>query len=262
MIKRSPMTAFFVLAYALTWAAWLPLALRGPVYGDNLSYLHLLGGLGPMVAALVVTGLTSGREGLRELLGRIFMWRVPAGWHLLAWLSPVALYLVAAVVVRVGWGEWPLLSQFGKSTEYPQLAVPLYWLANIFFYGFGEEVGWRGFALPRLQKTRNGLTSAVILSVFWALWHLPLFAFSGGMSTMGPAEVFGWYVSLLTGSVLLTWMFNGSGGSVLIVAVFHGMLDVAITSPSPGDLSTVMGAMLTTWGIFSIRFLIPQPRKK
>ena len=260
MFKRYPLVSFFAFAYALTWLAWMPLALRGPVYGDNLSYLHFLGSLGPLVSAFVMTGLVSGRSGVRELLGRVFRWRVPLGWHLLGWFGPAALYAIAAVVVRVMWSQWPKLSLFGHSEEFAQLALPVYWVLSLICYGFGEEVGWRGFALPRLQQKYSGLTSTVILSVFWALWHLPVFAFSTGMSQMGPGEIVGWYFSLLTGSVLLTWMYNGARGSVLIVAVFHAMLDVAMTSPSPGTLSNVMGALLTIWGVFSIRTLI-RPRR-
>ncbi len=252
MLKRYPLAAFFALAYALTWSAWLPLALRGPVYGDRLSYLHFLGSLGPLVSAFVMTGLVSGRSGVRELLGRVFQWRVPLGWHLLAWFGPAVLYGIAAVVVRFVWLPWPKLGQFGHSEEFAQLAVPVYWMLSLICYGFGEEVGWRGFALPHLQRKYSALTCAVIMSVFWALWHLPVFAFSAGMSQMGPGEIVGWYLSLLTGTVLLSWMYNGAGGSVLIVAVFHATLDIAMTSPSPGTLSTVMGAMLTICGVFSI----------
>lgn len=261
MLKRYPLITFIATTYALTWLAWLSLALRGPVYGDRLSYLHFLGSLGPLASAFAVTGLASGRAGVRDLLGRLLRWNVPAGWHLLAWFGPAALYAVGAVVLRVVWGQWPPFSQFGRSEEFAQLAVPVYWVLSILSYGFGEEVGWRGFALPRLQQKYGQLASAVILSLIWALWHLPVFAFSTGMSQMGPAEIFGWYISLLTGSVLLTWMYNGARGSVLIVAVFHAALNVAMTSPAPQGLSTLMGALLTVWGVFSVRALVqPQLR--
>jgi uncharacterized protein len=256
MLKRYPLITFVVLTYALTWLAWMPLAIRGPIYGDRLSYLHFLGSFGPLVSAFAVTGLLSGWPGVRELLSRILKWKVPVGWHLIAWFAPAALYIIAAVVVRVGWGQWPAFGRFGTSEEYAQLAVPVYWLLSILCYGFGEEVGWRGFALPRLQQNYSKLISTVFISVIWAAWHIPVFSFSTGFSQMGPAEIFGWYISLLTGSVLLTWMYNGTRGSILIVAVFHASLDVAMTSPAPDSLSTVVGAFLTIWGVFSIRYLI------
>jgi len=260
VLKRHPVIAFSVLAYALTWLAWLPLALRGPVYGDRLSYLHFLGSLGPLASAFAMTGLLSGWPGIQELVGRVFRWKVHLSWHLLAWCGPAALYAIAAVVVRVVWGQWPPFSQYGHSEEFAELSLPVYWLLSLICYGFGEEVGWRGFLLPRLQQKYSGLTSAIVLSVIWALWHLPVFSFSAGLSQMGPAEILGWYISLLTGTVLLTWMYNGARNSVLIVAAFHAALDVAMTSPGPDSLSTVTGALLTIWGVFCIRTLIrPQP---
>lgn len=259
MLKRYPLIAFVILAYLITWLVWLPLAIRGPIYGDRLSYLHFLGSLGPLASAFVVTRLAAGRLGVLEMMGRLFKWKIPVGWHLLAWFGPAALYAVASAAVRLAWGQWPVFSQFGHSEEFAQLAVPVYWVLSIICYGFGEEVGWRGFALPRLQRKFGKLAATVILSLIWAAWHLPVFSFSVSFSHMGPAEIFGWYFSLLTGSILLTWMYNGSRGSVLIVAVFHATLDIAMTSPAPDSLMTVMGAVLTVWGIFSIRYLI-RPR--
>jgi len=153
---------------------------------DGLPGFHLRFG-----GQSTATGLASGLSGIRELLGRVFRWRVPAGWQLLAWFSPAALYAIAAAVVRIVWGQWSAFSQFGHSEEFAQLAVPVYWALSIICYGFGEEVGWRGFALPRLQQKYSRLMSAVILSVIWALWHLPVFWFGTGFSQMGPVEIFG-----------------------------------------------------------------------
>ena len=75
----------------------------------------------------------------------------------------------AAYAVRLVWDVWPDFRLFGRTEEYPQLPLLVWWAANIFFYGFGEEVGWRGFALPRLQKKYNALTATAFLSVFWTI---------------------------------------------------------------------------------------------
>lgn len=91
-------------------------------------------------------------------------------------------------------------------------------LANLVFYGFGEEVGWRGFALPCLQGRSSALRASALLAIGWAGWHLPLFAFSPGLSGMGAGGVAGWLVSLLLGSIVLTWLFNSTGGSIAAVA--------------------------------------------
>ena len=102
-------------------------------------------------------------------------------WIIIAILIPAALFLLAAAVIAVFYGapiEWP---NTGRSTEFPELPRLTYWLANVFFYGFGEEVGWRGFALPRLQSHISSLRASLLLAIAWAGWHLPLFAFSPGI---------------------------------------------------------------------------------
>jgi uncharacterized protein len=96
------------------------------------------------------------------------------------------------------------------------------------------------------------LAAALILSVFWALWHLPLFSFATGLESMGLVVVPGWLFFIVIGSVLLAWVYNDTGGSVLIVSVFHGTLDIAINSPSGPELANVIGALVTIWGIAAL----------
>jgi hypothetical protein len=124
-------------------------------------------------------------------------------------------------------GDWPELGDIGASEQYPTLSVALYWVAMIVFYGFGEEVGWRGFALPHMQETRSALRLALLLSIPWGLWHLPLFAFAEGLQELGLTGLPFWYGSILVGSVLATWLFNSSGSGIAVVAIFHGVLDIA-----------------------------------
>jgi len=93
------------------------------------------------------------------------------------------------------------LQQIGSSKEFPQFTFGEYFLYNLFFFGFGEELGWNGFVLPRLQNKFNALISAIIFTIFWATWHWPLFLYRSGYTTMNIAGIFGWYFSLLTGRV-------------------------------------------------------------
>jgi uncharacterized protein len=188
MARRHPLILFFVLAYAFSWAVWTPAVLlwRGTSEPQTSALLHLAGGLGPMASAFVVTALAGGYAGIRELLGRVFRWRVGVGWWIVAVVGPVILFFIAAAISRLLFGGWPELGEFGRSEEFAFLGLIPYWVANIVFYGFGEEVGWRGFALPRLQTgRRSALTAALILSLFWAAWHIPLFSFVLGFNTMG-----------------------------------------------------------------------------
>ena len=257
--KKHSLVLFFILAYTISWLIWLPqlASAQGFLDRPESPYLHLLGGLGPMIAALIVTGLTSGRTGLRELVGRMVHWRVGIRWHLIAWFGPVALFAVAVFIARLVWGTWPEPGLLGRTREYPHLRVLAYWAANLLFFGFGEETGWRGFALPHLQKDRSAMAATLILSLFWAFWHLPLFGFVDDFMKMGLGGVAGWYFSILLGSVLLTWLYNSTWGSILIVAVFHGTLDVVFNSPVSGDLATIMGMLITIWGIAVIRVYQP-----
>lgn len=215
-----------------------------------------------MVSAFVVTALVGGYAGVRELLGRVFRWRVSLGWWVVATLGTPILFLVGAVISLLLFGGWPDLGEFGRSDEFAFLGLLPYWLANIVFFGFGEEVGWRGFALPRLQTGRNALVASLILSLFWAGWHIPLFSFVMGFESMGLAAVPGWFFFMVTGSVLLAWIYNGTGGSVLIVAIFHGTLDITINSPSGPQLANIMGALVTVWGLAVLAWAGPKNLSK
>ena len=117
-------------------------------------------------------------------------------------------------------------------------------------FGYGEEAGWRGFALPRLQSRHSALVASLLLAVGWAFWHVPLFFYRPGYTSMGVAGIAGWFVSLLTGAVLLTWLFNESGGSILVVALFHAAVDVVFTSDYASPLLVnASGALIMVWGV-------------
>ncbi len=250
-MRQHPLISFFLLTYTLSWITWLPqlAATQGFLNSSVSPYFHILGALGPMLAALIVTSITEGRAGIQELARRMFRWRVNIVWHLIAWLSMVLLFAIAAVVARIAWGAWPGLSLFGLTEEYPQLPVLVYWLANLIFYGWGEETGWRGFALPRLQKDHHALVATFIVSIFWALYHLPLFWFVDGFMGMGLGGAMGWYFSILLGAVIMTWLYNSTQGSILIVAVFHATVNIVFNSPFSTDFATVLGMLMTFWGI-------------
>lgn len=265
----TPILVFVALAYGVSWAIWLPLVASslGWIDGHPSQYLHLLGGIGPLVGAFVVARAYGGRRAARELARRVRLWRLPARWHLVAWLGPVALYGIAALIVGTVWGAWPDVSRFGRTEEFPHIPMLLYWSGCIVFYGWGEETGWRGFLLPLLQDRMTAMNATLLITPIWILWHFPLFFFIDGYVDMGPGDIAGWAMSIFTGSVLLTWMFNSSMGSVFIVAIFHGMLDVVFNSPSSGDLALVLGVLITLWGIwilarYSWRDLANTPRQK
>ena len=235
---------FGLLAIGLTWAAWLPLAAtsRGWVDLRASPYLHFVGGLGPALAAVIMSARYDGRRGLRVLWLRVTTG--PGRWLIFAIVGPASAYVVAIGVASV-FGVHVDVRLTGASKEFRSLPVVAYWAANLVFYGFGEEIGWRGFALPRLQRHRTALAASMWLSLLWGLWHVPLFFFSSGLGTMPLVGLVGWAASIVTGSVVCTWLFNSTRGSIAVLAVFHAALDIFIGSPTGGDVvANVMGAFV------------------
>ena len=258
MFKR--LFIFFALAYLLSWLIWLPL--YAPALGftlfEPLRYQHALGAFGPLLAGLYVSYRFKGLKGFGYLILKSFF---PTGllFLLIALFSPFLLEFLAAVIHYFQSRAFPDLSQIGRSREFPESGIVVFFFYNLLFFGFGEEVGWRGFALPELQSRYNALISSLILTLFWALWHWPLFLYRPGYMSMDLAGATGWLLSLLTGSILLTWLFNSSRGSVLACAVFHSAIDVAFTFDYlDKNLVGLMGMLIILWGISLIFIVKPK----
>lgn len=217
---RLSLASFFLFAFLLSWLVEVPLALKaqGLVQLPIPFAVHYLAAYGPLAAALFLTAKEDGRRGLRRLVGRMFRWRVPRIWWLVA-LSPLFFYLLLAVALWL-LQEQPLaVSAPGQLSFLPDLglaALP-FWVLT---FGLGEETGWRGYALPRLQQRRSPFAATIILWFFWALWHLPLFFYAYDLSVLP-----GFLPTLLAGAIVFTWLYN-STGSILIAAVWHGMFNL------------------------------------
>jgi membrane protease YdiL (CAAX protease family) len=249
---RHPVLAFTVLAYTISWICWLPLLAdrQGWASLSASSYLHLVGGLGPAVAALVVTAAVAGRSGLVDIVRRTVAWRGRLRWIALAVLGPLVVFAAAVLVAAAVDGVLPDLSRFGASTEYPALPLGVFWIASLLFYGFGEEIGWRGFAQPALQRRRSALGAALVVSVIWAGWHLPLFGITATYRAMPAVGFFGFFLSMVAGALVLAWLYLRSRGSILVVALFHAVFDIATTTPTTTTLiPMLMGAVITVAGL-------------
>jgi hypothetical protein len=203
VVKRHPIITFFVLTYVI---AWVPLP-----FGSFGAYA-------PLVAALIVIPLTQGLSGLKELGLRMIRWRVRWYWYVVAITLPLAVHLVTVGLnVAAGVGIPP--QGFTSLTTFLMLFAVR--LANPLDGPLGEDPGWRGFALPELQGLGySPLLATVVLAVLISGWHLPLFFMGGGLpvsivvtSILTTAAVTFWY----------TWIFNRTGGSVLLVIVAHSL---------------------------------------
>lgn len=245
---------FYGLACALSWIIWLPLYL--PHFGVRalpvLPYHHAIGALGPLMACFTLTALSEGRHGVLKKL-RAMVRANSVLWIAVALFSPFVLLLLAAGIHYLWSGVRFHFSAIGKTSEFPYFNVFTYFIYNLFFFGYGEETGWKGYLLPRLQRSYSALTSSIIFTAFWAVWHLPLFFYRPGYVAMDAAAIAGWFFSLLTGSILLTWLFNASRGSILVCAVFHATIDMAFVSGAvAGEVSNYLGFLITIWGIATI----------
>jgi membrane protease YdiL (CAAX protease family) len=152
------------------------------------------------------------------------------------------------------------LQHYGLSEEYPEFGVLGFFAFNLVFYGFGEETGWRGFALPRLQQRHGRFAAATLLTLFWAAWHVPLFVYRPGYTSMGWAGIAGWAVSLWTGSLLLSWLYNATKKNILVVSIFHATIDIAFFAAAADPVTTNgLGFLIALWGVMVIvRYYFPQ----
>ena len=207
LIRRYPLITFFVLAYALSWWPWI-------LYAFGL-YPAPIASFGPFLAALVVLAITQGKSGIGGLLRRMVRWRVGLRWYAVALLLPVGIALAATALNVLLGARAPSAADLGGWTGLFSTFAVVLLIPGI--GGTWEEPGWRGFALPSLQAGRSALVASLILGAVWALWHLPLLA----IGQMGGWDI----VIIMAWTLVLTWVYNGTGGSVLIVMLFHAMFN-------------------------------------
>ena len=225
-VHRSPLVVFFVLAYIFTWAFIVPWSISESAMGLGLlSYtlpdafglaMFVLAPLGPALAAILVTAVIEGRPGVRRLLGRIKQWRVGLRWYGVALFGFMLAYIAGYVAVL---GSGPLAAVVQNWPLFFTAFLPLLVL-GIFIPSIGEEPGWRGFALPRLEERYGPVWGTFILGTLVGFYHLPGFF----TPFLGPFTVTGFAVFWLTAiaaSFIYTWIFNGTGGSLLIVILLH-----------------------------------------
>ena len=235
--RRHPCATFFALTYAVSWGLWLPVVLG--YSGPLREPLFVAGIFGPAIAGIGTTWLLGERVG--EWLRAAFRWRVPARWWAVALAVPVALTLTASAAYAllghdVDWGLLPArLAAYG-----PALAVAAV------IGGGQEELGWRGFALPRLEARFGPAGGTLVLGGAWALWHLPIIAadpdFQHGLGLGALLPVIGLTALSVVGyAFVLSWVFNRTG-SVLVAALLHGGFNTANGSLVPLAAGAAEGA--------------------
>jgi membrane protease YdiL (CAAX protease family) len=231
--------AFFLITYAVTWSAWfgwLHLT-TGPRW-----FLFYLGVFAPGLVALGLTWKEKGQPAVRSLLARIFRWQVAARWYLFAIGYIATIKLLAAVAQRAFTGTWP---SFGQEPWLLMVAAIVFstWVQA------GEELGWRGYALPRLSVCFGLAGASVIVGVLWAAWHLPLFFVPAGDLH---GQSFPLYLLQVTAlSVAMGWLYWHTDGSLLLVMLFHAAAnntkDIVPSAVVGATNSLTLNASLVGW---------------
>jgi uncharacterized protein len=260
--RHHTLTSYFILAFGLSWAVWVPMALVGArVYQGQIWPNHIPGLFGPMVAAFIMSAIVAGGAGVRNLVRRMIRWRVAGKWYLIA-LSPLAFYAAAVVTLGVLGQGWPNVAEMGKFSSLPVVAFPVMGLL-LLATGYAEETGWRGFAVPEMLKTRSLLSTAVVIGLLWTVWHVPSMFVIENYRQMGIVILPMFTVGIVSGSILLAWVYRGSGGSVLIVALWHGCYDlVSGTAAAHGVPAAIVSMAVVVWAVLIVVVEVRRGRRE
>jgi uncharacterized protein len=221
LVRRHPLISFFVLTYAVAWSLWIPLVIFGDRVPSRLGFvLTMLGSLVPSAMGVLFVGLLRGRSGVRTLLGRLLRARIGLRYY----LAVLALTMLAPLAVGIS----ILLGGPTPVVDATILGVLFLFAFHIFpGSALGEELGWRGFALPRMQARHSALAASLIVGAAWGIYHFPLFLL--GSPTRPLALFLPFAIGAVIMSIFYTWMYNGTGGSLLIVVLLHAATNLPLT---------------------------------
>jgi membrane protease YdiL (CAAX protease family) len=213
LIQKNTLLTYYLLAVVITTIAVLPIILstQGIITQKVSQEWHPFGALGPILAACLVVYFFRGKLGLSDYIKSLHDTKFSLKLFLFS-ISPLLVYPVIAAVV-------PFFSkQTGQSFDGFSTMWWISLLVSSLAYGIGEEAGWRGFALPRLQARMNAFWSIFVLTIFHALWHIPFFYYR---LEFGFGATIGFFVGMLAGGIIMTYLYNESGGKTLLPILFH-----------------------------------------
>lgn len=246
LLPRHPLVAFFVMAYAFSWIVWSPWVLGQDGAGllptridpGVVGYLNATAILlGPALAGVVMAAATEGRPGVRRLLGRLVRWRVGVSWYLVVLVGVPLVMLLGTMVYAVAWPDWTGLGGPASLLSY----AITFLLVTVFGGPLFEEIGWRGFALPHMQRALGPLVASLVLGVLWALWHLPEFLVPSWAASSGGGGLSGivlFTLTAITFTVVISWVFNNTRASLLLAVLLHASIDTfsgTLTAIFPPD---------------------------
>ena len=227
---KNSSTLYFLCALGWSWLFWIPAVALGYEQSDPVGMaLFVLGGLGPALATLFLLFTANDREARSAFWASMINIRsMGLKWTLVTLLVvPLAgLLAILSAAILGGLDSW----EPARELLFNPINLILFSLANLIFGPLPEEIGWRGYALPRLQKHFSSLAASLILGAIWVTWHLPLFFIKNSpfaaAYAVGSLDFWAWMLGLLAASVIMTWLFNTTRGSILSAILFHLALNV------------------------------------
>lgn len=233
--NSKPVWLFFLLAFAFSWIFWIPEAMAAQGVALPAGLTDFLAtplnpaAFGPLFAALLLTFLRQGGKGVVQLLKRGVDFRFRKTWLAVILLLPVGLF-GGSVFAAIAAGAKPLDLTVISNPPYALIA----YFVILFTAGpLQEEFGWRGYALPRLQTRFNALTSSILLGFFWWLWHLPAVFIPGKFMADNLPVFLALMVVIMLTSVIFTWIYNQTNGSVLAALLLHTGMNWSIWAAMP-----------------------------
>lgn len=263
-IKSSPLIIYFILAFAISWGAiFVSVGPDGfPVTEEQLPVLIIAMLFGPSLAGIISAGLTSGKQGIRGLFSSLLRWRVNLRWYAIALMTAPLSTLVVLLVLSLFSSNFPT----AFSTSEDRISLVIMWIVSGLFVGFFEELGWTGFAVPRMRNKYGILTTGLIVGLLWGAWHflvnLEADTFSGALPlALLIARLFTWLPAY---RILMVWVYDRTE-SQFIVTLMHvslvattGILDPVIEGP---NLLIFLLAKAAVFWIFVAVFLSAGKRK-
>ncbi len=262
-LKRHSLVIGVILMFALTWP--IDLANSGFLPFPVAPALAIFVGYGLVLASLIMTSLTLGKDGVRALLKRFLIWRVGWKWYLVAFLLMPSMQIVSVLLsalVRqapIDFSTVYAYKIFGPSVNLLALIVPFFLFDAI---ANGEEIAWRGYVLPRLQAKYSALASSLIVGVIWGLWHLPKY-----LSHWDTATFVFFMAGISARAVLYTWLYNNTKGSLLLTTLFHasgntgGILLPIANTVTNGNLLASIVQLLIEWIVVFIVVMVAGPAR-
>jgi membrane protease YdiL (CAAX protease family) len=217
-VRKRPATSFFALTYILSYVVGILVAVLLQILlpSSLRDSADVFAKYGPTLAGVFMAWAVAGRAGLMRLVSGLLTFRIHLGWYAFALLLPFVMVVVSIAVFAMTGGN--LQTENWRSATLLSLIVLI--PTKIFFGGgLGEELGWRGFALPQLQKRMTALKASLIIWIVWSVWHFPAIALDANREGEMPIVMFTIFVLAIT--ILLTWAFNSTSGNLLILVLFH-----------------------------------------